>query len=106
MFKCITVYRFHNDAKKTLCFYSGENFRKNRFRQRGRDAFAFRHSVIRKGLWLQRGELKLNFNRPSSNETMDKVIAINDALLRHFANCKNCHLKGVLMDLLESKYEK
>jgi len=40
-------------------------------------------------------------NRDSSNKTIDKVIAINDALVRHDAECKNsgCHLKRVLTEL-------
>lgn len=36
---------------------------------------------------------------------MDKMIKVNDAILKHLSSCKECHLRSVLQEAL-GEYEK
>ena len=35
-----------------------------------------------------------------SNFTLDKIIQLNDTLIKHFIKCKDCHLKKILQEAL------
>lgn len=44
----------------------------------------------------------------SPNETVDKIIKINDAIISHLSKCPNCdHLKGIIKKaLLEIEFDR
>lgn len=47
------------------------------------------------------GEKELESQNPLQGEvTIDRIIKINDAILRHLSNCENCHLKEILKEAL------